>query len=64
MIRDNVIKENNKEIFYTGKIDRVFKAVLCNEENQALLEEFLSRIMKRKVKILKYLRNEQPVNTI
>ncbi len=64
-IKHEIVKQNKDgEIFYRGKVDRVFKATLCNEENQELLEEFLGRILKRKVKIVKYLRNEQPVNTV
>lgn len=49
--------------FYTAKYDRVFKTILCNEENQELLQEFLSRILKRKVEIIEFLRNELPVET-
>jgi len=30
-----------KKKFYTAKYDRVFKTVLCDEENPHLLQEFL-----------------------
>ena len=57
---------NNKnyEKFYTAKIDRVFKATIANEKNKDMLEEFLSRILKKKIKIIDYLRNEHPVDTV
>ena len=47
--------------FYTAKYDRVFKTVLCDEENPHLLQEFLSRVLKRKVEIVEFLKNELPV---
>lgn len=49
--------------FYTAKYDRVFKTVLCNEDDTRLFQEFLSRILKKKVEIIEFLRNELPVNT-
>ncbi len=58
---------NEKEIekiFYRGRTDRVFKSILCNEKNQRMLEWFLSLTLEKPIKIVKYLRNEQPVNTI
>lgn len=59
-----VEKGRNTEKFYTAKIDRVFKSTIGHEDNQKLLEEFLSRILKEKVSIVKYLRNEQPVDNV
>ena len=50
--------------FYTAKYDRVFKTVLCDEENPHLLQEFLSRILKKKIEIVEFLRNELPVNDV
>lgn len=47
--------------FYTGKHDRVFKTIFCNEENPKLLKEFLTRTLKREVEIIEFLRNELPV---
>jgi len=47
--------------FYTAKYDRVFKSVLCDEDNPHLLQEFLSRVLKRKVEIVEFLKNELPV---
>ena len=49
--------------FYTARYDRVFKTILCDEDNKELLQEFLSRILKRKIEIIEFLRNELPVNT-
>ena len=49
--------------FYTAKYDRVFKTILCNEDNKELFQEFLSRLLKKKVKVIEFLRNELPVNT-
>lgn len=55
--------ENKK--FYTARYDRVFKTILCDEDNLHLLQEFLSRILKRKVEIIEFLRNELPItNTV
>lgn len=45
-------------------MDRVFKSTLGKEENQELLEWFLTLTLKREMKIIKYLRNELPINTI
>lgn len=50
--------------FYTGKYDIVFKMVLCSEENKYLLQEFLSRILNKKVEVIKYLRNELPISNV
>lgn len=52
-----------KNKFYTAKYDRVFKTVLCDEDDKELLQEFLSRILERKVEIIEFLRNELSVNT-
>jgi len=49
--------------FYTAKYDRVFKTILCDENDTKLFQEFLSRILKKKVKIIEFLRNELPINT-
>lgn len=49
--------------FYTAKYDRVFKTILCNEDDKELFQEFLSRLLSKKVKIIEFLRNELPVNT-
>ena len=49
--------------FYTAKYDRVFKTILCNEDNKELFQEFLSRLLKKKVEVIEFLRNELPVNT-
>lgn len=50
--------------FYTAKYDRVFKTVLCDEDNPYLLQEFLSRILKKKVEIIEFLKNELPVRNV
>lgn len=52
-----------KNKFYTAKYDRVFKTVLCDEDDKELLQEFLSRLLKRKVEIIEFLRNELPIST-
>ncbi len=49
--------------FYTAKYDRVFKTVLCDEDNKELFQEFLSRLLKKEVEIVEFLRNELPVST-
>ena len=49
--------------FYTAKYDRVFKTILCDEDNKDLFQEFLSRLLKKKVEIIEFLRNELPVQT-
>ena len=61
---DNSQKETENKIFYRGKTDRVFKSILCKEENQRMLEWFLSLTVGRAMKIIKYLRNEQPINRV
>ena len=50
--------------FYTAKYDRVFKTVLCDEDNPYLLQEFLSRVLKKKVEIVEFLKNELPVRNV
>ena len=49
--------------FYTARYDRVFKTILCDEDNKELLTEFLSRILKKKVEIVEFLQSELQVNT-
>ena len=49
--------------FYTAKYDRVFKTILCDEDNKDLFQEILSRLLKKKVEIIEFLRNELPVQT-
>ena len=53
-----------KKKFYTAKYDRVFKTILCDEDDKSLLQEFLSRLLKRKVEVIQFLRNELPVQTV
>lgn len=52
-----------KNKFYTAKYDRVFKTILCDEDDKELLQEFLSRLLERKVEIIEFLRSELPVST-
>jgi len=47
--------------FYTAKYDRVFKTILCDEDKPYMMQEFLSRLLKRRIKNLKFLRNELPI---
>lgn len=51
----------NMKKFYTAKYDRVFKTILCDEDNPHMMQEFLSRLLNRKVEIVKFLRNELPI---
>ena len=68
-IKNNIIEMKEPKLesialnqkFYTAKVDRAFKATLGHEEHKSMLEGFLGRILKKKLKIVKYLRNEQPV---
>lgn len=50
--------------FITAKTDRVFKAILGDEDNKDLLREFLERIFKTKVEVLEFLQPELTVQTI
>ena len=50
--------------FITAKTDRVFKAILGDEDNKELLREFLERIFKTKVEIIEFLQPEIRVETI
>jgi len=54
----------NIKKFYTAKYDRVFKTILCNEDDTSLFQEFLSRLLKKKVEIIEFLRSELPINTV
>ena len=47
--------------FYTAKYDRVFKTIFCNEDNTVLLKGLLSRILKKNIEIIEFLRSELPV---
>lgn len=49
----------NEKIFYTSKYDIVFKSVFLDEDNPYLLKEFLSRLLKRNVESIKFLKTEQ-----
>lgn len=47
------------EKFYTGKNDLVFKCVFLDENDTYLLQEFLSRLLKRKVNNIIFKRESQ-----
>lgn len=49
----------NEKKFYTSKYDIVFKSVFIDEDNPYLLKEFLSRLLKRNVESIKFLKTEQ-----
>ena len=49
----------NKEKYYTSRYDVVFKSVFLDENNSYLLREFLSRLLKREVEEIIYLKQEQ-----
>ena len=49
--------------FYTAKYDRVFKTIFCNEDNTVLLKGLLSRILKKNIEIIEFLRSELPVSS-
>ena len=46
---------NKIKKFYTAKYDRVFKAILCKEENNILFKAVLSHALQRNVKEFKFL---------
>lgn len=50
--------------FYTAKNDRIFKAIFCNEEDTYLLKEFLSRLLNKNVRVIRFLRNELIINNV
>ena len=51
--------------FYTAKYDRVFKTIICDEDDKNIFQIFLSRTLKRKVEIVEFLKNELPIrNTV
>ena len=52
-----------KNKFYTAKYDRVFKTIFCNEDNTVLLKGLLSRILKKNIEIIEFLRSELPVSS-
>ena len=49
----------NKEKYYTSRYDVVFKSIFLDENNSYLLREFLSRLLKREVEEIIYLKQEQ-----
>ena len=49
--------------FLTAKTDRVFKAILGDEDNKDLLRKFLERIFKTKVEIIEFLQPELIIET-
>lgn len=49
--------QNDKE-WITSRIYRVFKDIFCGEDNQELLEKFLSRLLNKEVRVDLYLTNE------
>lgn len=54
---------NKTRKFLTAKTDRVFKAILGDEDNPELLKEFLERIFKTKVEIIEFLQPEIKIET-
>lgn len=50
--------------FYKGKVDRVFKSIFANEDDPYLLQEFLSRLLDKKIEIIHFLKNEQPIVSV
>lgn len=50
--------------FYKGKVDRVFKSIFANEDDPSLLQEFLSRLLDKKIEIIHFLKNEQPIVSV
>ena len=49
--------------FYTARTDRVFKTIMCDENDKEFFIEFLERIINKKIYSLEFLKNELPVNT-
>lgn len=50
--------------FYTGKYDRVFKTVICDEDDKRMFQTFLSRTLKKNVEIVEFLRNELSIQNV
>ena len=50
--------------FYKGKVDRVFKSIFANEDDPSLLQEFLSRLLDKKIEVIQFLKNEQPIVSV
>ena len=50
--------------FYTGRYDRVFKKIFVNESDYHLMEALLSECLESKVKVIKYLYPELPVENV
>ena len=44
--------------FYTAKYDRVFKTIICNEDNTIYLKKILESILKEEIEEIKILKNE------
>lgn len=57
------IRNQNKKGYVTARFDRVFKAIFCDEDDLALFQEFLTRLLGKKVEHIKLLQNELPVRT-
>ena len=53
----------SNKLFLTAKTDRVFKAILGDEDNKELLKEFLKRIFDCDVEIIEFLQPEIRVET-
>ena len=49
----------NKEKYYTSRYDVVFKSIFLDENNSYLLREFLSRLLKREVEEIIYLKQDK-----
>jgi predicted transposase/invertase (TIGR01784 family) len=59
---ETLLKEKKK--FYTAKYDKVFKAVLCDEDDLSLLKEFLERLLHLDIEEISLLQTEQSTRYI
>ena len=50
--------------FYTARTDRVFKTIMCDENDKEFFIEFLERIINKKIYSLEFLNNELPISTV
>lgn len=48
--------------FYTARNDKVFKAIMLDEDNKDILKLFLERILNTRILDLEYLQNELSIN--
>ena len=50
--------------FYTARTDRVFKTIMCDENDKEFFIEFLERIINKKIYSLEFLKSELDLQTV